>query len=104
MWQIRMWQAPLRGDLRSRGTEAPPTFGRNGIVPAAAPRIATGQTTHAEPAPTKQSMRFERFQKVGGTSRLETASAARSRQKREHGRDERLVTANEKTRAKEHQG
>src|SRR5438552_5264225 len=96
-----MWERPLRRN--SRG-EAPPTFWRNGVMPAAAPRIAAGQATDAEPASTDYAVRFERFQKVSRTARLETASTARSSQKRQHRREEQLVTANKKTREKKHQG
>src|SRR5437868_14428710 len=97
-----MWERPLRRD--SRGTEAPPTFGRDGVMPAAAPRIAAGQATDPEPASTDYAVRFERFQKIGGTARLETASTARSSQKRQHGRDKKLVAANKNPRKEKHQG
>jgi hypothetical protein len=77
---------------------------RHRIVTFSAPGMATAKTAHSQPCAAKKSVSFERFEKVSRTGRLKAASGARSTQKRQHGRNEQLVTANQKTHEQEHQG
>jgi hypothetical protein len=79
-------------------------FGRNRILPAAAPRIATAETTDAEPRPAQNSVRLERLEKISRARRFETAAATRPGQDMKHRREEDLVAANKQTRQKKHQG
>src|SRR3954463_2487708 len=77
---------------------------RDRIVSATTPRVAAAQSPKAELQSAQSAVRFKRLQKIGGTGRGEATAVARSGQEREHRRDQDLVTANNKTREKEHQG
>jgi hypothetical protein len=96
-----MWPSPWCGD--SRGAKAPPTL-RNGIVTLPAPGMTTAETPQSQPTSTTKTVRLERLQEVGRTARLESASRSRPAQKRQHGRNRKLITANEKTHEEKHQG
>jgi hypothetical protein len=77
---------------------------RHGIVALSTPGMATAKTAHSQPRTAKKSVSLERFEKVSRTGRLKAASGARSTQKRQHGRNEQLITANQKTHEQDHQG
>jgi hypothetical protein len=98
-----MWE-PRRLSGRTRGTKAPPTWRRHGIMALSAPGMTTAKTAQSQPRAAKKSVSLERFEKVSRTGRLKAASGARSTQERQHGRNEHLITANQKTREQEHQG
>jgi hypothetical protein len=74
-----MWERPLRRD--SLGN---PTFKRNRIVPATAPRMASSQATETEPRSAQNSMRLEGLKKINRARRLKAATAPRPRQKMKH--------------------
>ena len=78
--------------------------GRNRIVAAAAPGIATADTANSKPRSAQNSMRLQRLEKIDRARRFETAAATRPGQKVEHRREDDLVAANKKTRQKKHQG
>jgi hypothetical protein len=77
---------------------------RHWIGTLSPPRMATAQTAQSQPCAAKKTVSLERFEKVNRTSGLKTASGARTAQKREHGRNEQLITANQKTQEQDHQG
>src|ERR1043166_2687106 len=70
---------------------------RDGVRTFSAPGMATAQAAHSQPGAPKKSVSFERLEKVSRTGRLKAASGTRPAQKRQHGRNEHLVSANQKT-------
>src|SRR6266404_3016420 len=89
---------------RSRDARPPPTFRRHRIVTLSAPGMTTTKTAQSQPRSAKKTVPLERFKEVDRTGRLETASGARSTKERQHGRNEQLITTNQKTHEQEHQG
>lgn len=77
---------------------------RHRIVTLAAPGVTATKPAQSQPRSTKKTVPFEGFEKIGRTGRLETASGARSTQKRQDRRNEQLITANQKTHEQDHQG
>src|SRR6266404_5952319 len=98
-----MWEPRKLSGCR-RGAKAPPAFRRHRIMSTSAPRMAAAQPAHAQPRPAEHSMGLERLEKISGTGRLKTAARAGPAEERQHRRNQQLVTANKKTRQKEHQG
>ncbi|MEY2500295.1 MAG: hypothetical protein QOI07_629 [Verrucomicrobiota bacterium] len=74
-----MGEPPLRRD--SLGN---PTFKRNRVVPATAPRMASSQATDTEPRSAENSVRLEGLKKINRARRLKAATAPRSGQKMKH--------------------
>lgn len=99
-----MWQAPERGDRCSRGTQAPPTLRRHGIVTLPAPGMTTAYAPQAQRSPPKKTVGLERFQKVVRTAGLKPAAGTWSAEKGEHRRNGQLITTDEKTHEEKHQG
>jgi hypothetical protein len=77
---------------------------RHGIRTLAAPRVAAAKTPQPHRCPPQRTVHLDRFQEVNRTRGLETASRARSAQKRQQRRNKQLITANQKAHEKEHQG
>ena len=99
---IGMWEPPWYSD--SGGDNAPPTLQRHGIVTLSAPGMTAAKTAQSQPCSAKKTVPLECFEKISRTCRLKAASGARSTQKRQHGRNEQLITANQKTHEQDHQG
>src|SRR5688572_7419446 len=78
--------------------------GRHWIEPSPTPRMTTAQPADAQPGSAHDAMRLQRREEVSRTGGLKPATRPRPAQKREHRRDEELITSNKKTREKEHQG
>ena len=89
---------------RSRGAKVPPTIRRHGVVTLPTPGMTATKTAQSQPCSAEKTVPLERFKEVDRTGRLETAAGARSTQKRQHRRNEQLITTNQKTREQEHQG
>jgi hypothetical protein len=77
---------------------------RYGIVTLSAPGMTSTKAPQSQPRPAQKTVLLHRFEEVDRTSRFKTASGARPAQKRQHGRNEHLITANQKTHEQEHQG
>jgi hypothetical protein len=78
--------------------------GRYGIGPMPTPGMTAAKTAQSQPSAPKQTVLLERFEKVDRACWLETAPGARSTEKRQHRRNRYLVSANQKTHEREHQG
>ncbi len=57
--------------------------------------MAASQALEAQPAAAQRPVRLERLEEIVRTCRLETAPAARAGYQRQHGRDQKLIAANE---------
>jgi len=71
---------------------------------ASTPGIAPAYSAKAEPGSPPEPVRFQGLEKVDRARRFKPAAAAGSLEKREDRREQDLVTANKKTRQKDHQG
>lgn len=78
--------------------------GRHRVNPPPAPRMTAAQPAQAEPTAAPHSVPFDRLEKVTRTGRFEATAQARSAQPREHRRERRLISANEKSDDRNHQG
>ena len=68
---------------------------RDGVEPAAAPRMATEEAPDTEPPAAQGAVGFDRLEHVVGARGLETASASGSNNTVEYRRDDELVGAYE---------
>ena len=99
MWEpLELALSPSNGRGDRHSTKAPPTFLRHGIVTLSAPGMTTTKTAQSQPRSANKTVPLKRFEEVNRTGRLETASGTRSTKERQHGRNEQLITANQKTR------
>ena len=98
-----MWE-PRNLSGRDRGAKVPPTLWRHGVMTLSAPGVTAAEPSQPQRRSAKKTMCFERFEEISGTSRLETAAGTRSTQKRQYGRNQPLITANEEAQQEKHQG
>ena len=70
---------------------------RHGIIPVASPGVAAAEAFHAKPASFEVSMLPDRFEEILRAGRFESASAPRSREHVQHGREKYLVKADEQS-------
>lgn len=71
--------------------------GWNWIMPAATPRMTSGDAPEPHPAPAQNTMGFHRLEKILRTSGRVAAPAARAADEMDHRRDEALIAANGET-------
>lgn len=76
---------------------------RHGIVTGTAPGLTAANSFQAEPASVKNSVRLDRFQKIRGTSRFESATQAGSTHPGQKRGDRALISADENSNEREHQ-
>lgn len=89
---------------KTRGCVRPAVRMRHGIIALSAPGMTVTEPAYSQPRAAKKPTPLERLEEVDRTRWLETASGARSTKKRQQGRNEQLITANQKTHEQEHQG
>jgi hypothetical protein len=70
---------------------------RHGIVPLTSPRLAAENAANAEPRASKNAVSFHGLKKVLRTGRSEAAARTWAANEMNDGRDETLITTNEKT-------
>lgn len=70
-------------------------FGGHGIVPTAAPRLASAQPFESHPATPPDSMRFHGLKEVARATRLEPAPGGAAVEKGQHRREEHLINPDE---------
>lgn len=73
-----------------------PLFG-NRVVTTAPPRLTAGDAFQPKPGSATGAVKIHRLKKILGTSRREATTAAGPADGMDHGRQELLVAANEKT-------
>src|SRR3954467_8875040 len=78
--------------------------GRHRVMPAPTPRVAPTQPAETKPGPAADTVRFQSLEEIDGARRFKPAAAPRPFEKREHRREQNLVSANKKTREQDHQG